>query len=169
MGRDSENFIPARLRLAYVYYQKQQKDQARQILEELKAQAPDREDIYLTISYFYEEENMWHRAIATLQEGLARLPKSAEIHFRLAILYEKQKDREASIRQIKKVLELDPENADALNFLGYSYAEAGTHLDEAERLIQEALRAKPDSGHIIDSRGGVNCKKGLYDKAVAGL
>ena len=42
-------------------------------------------------------------------------------------------------------------------------------MDEAERLIREALRAKPDSGHIIDSLGWVFYKKGQYDKAAAEL
>ena len=50
--------------------------------------------------------------------------------------------------------------------MGYSYAEAGINLDEAERLIREALEAKPNSGHIIDSLGWVYFKKGLYDKAL---
>jgi tetratricopeptide (TPR) repeat protein len=56
-----------------------------------------------------------------------------------------------------------------MNFLGYTYAEAGLHLEEAERLIKAALRAKPDSGHIIDSLGWVYYKQGLYDKAVEEL
>jgi tetratricopeptide (TPR) repeat protein len=92
-----------------------------------------------------------------------------EIYFRLAVLYEKQNNRTESIQQIKKVLELDPNNADAQNFLGYSYAEAGVNLDEAEKLIREALLDKPDSGHIVDSLGWVYFKKGQYDKAVAEL
>jgi tetratricopeptide (TPR) repeat protein len=104
-----------------------------------------------------------------LQEGLKKHPQSEEINFRLAVLYEKKKELEPSIRYIKRVLELDPENADAQNFLGYSYAEAGIHLDEAERLIRAALRAKPESGHIVDSLGWVFYKKGQFDKAVAEL
>jgi len=67
------------------------------------------------------------------------------------------------------VLELNPDNADAQNFLGYSYAEVGENLDEAEKLVKEALRAKPNSGHIIDSLGWVYYKRGQYDKAVAEL
>jgi tetratricopeptide (TPR) repeat protein len=43
------------------------------------------------------------------------------------------------------------------------------NIDEAEKLIREALRAKPDSGHIIDSLGWVLYKKGQYDKAVVEL
>jgi tetratricopeptide (TPR) repeat protein len=167
--RTSEFYIPARLRLAYLYFQLKKKDQARRVMDEVKAIAPDREEVYLTIAYFYEEEGLWHRAISTLEEGVKQVPNSAEIYSRLALLYEKQKNRAESIKVIKKALELDPNNPDMLNFLGYSYAEEGANLDEAERLIKKALAAKPDSGQIIDSLGWVYYKKGEYARAVVEL
>ena len=53
-----------------------------------------------------------------------------------------------------------------MNYLGYTYAEMGENLDEAEHLIKEALKYKPDDGFITDSLGWVYFKKGLFDKAV---
>jgi len=67
---------------------------------------------------------------------------------------------------MRTVIRLDPKNANALNYLGYTYADLGTHLDEAEKLIKEALNYKPDDGYITDSLGWVYYKKGLYEKAV---
>ena len=155
--------------MAYVLNQQGEKERAQEILNDLKAISPDREEVYLTSSYFYEEEHQWDRAIKTLEEGLGKVERPVEIQFRLAMLYEKKKDREASIRHIKKVLEVDPDNPDALNFLGYTYAEGGVHLEEAEKLVRAALQAKPDSGHILDSLGWVYYKQGQYDKAVSEL
>jgi tetratricopeptide (TPR) repeat protein len=169
VNRNSEQFIPARLRLSFLHYQLGEKDQARRLLGDLRNLAPNREEIYLTESYFFEEENLWDRAIKALEAGLTKVDRPAEIYYHLAVLFEKTSNREESIKNIKKVLELDPDNADAQNFLGYTYAEAGTHLDEAEKLIRTALRAKPESGHIIDSLGWVLYKKGQYDKAAAEL
>jgi tetratricopeptide (TPR) repeat protein len=169
VARNCENFIPARLRLAYLYFQQGEKDQAYRLLPELKEAAPNREDIYLTWAFFYEDERRWDRAIGVLKEGLEQLPRSEEINFRLAVIYEKKKDLQNSIKYIKVVLELDPDNPDAQNFLGYSYADAGINLDEAERLIRAALRAKPDSGFIVDSLGWVFYKKGQIDRAVEEL
>jgi len=169
VGRESDNFIPARIRMAYLTFQMGDKERARQILNDLLTQAPKQEEIFLTKAYFYEEDNQYDLAIQALKAGLGKVERPQELHFRLAVLYEKQNNRPESIAQIKKVLELDPNNADAQNFLGYSYAEAGVNLDEAEKLIREALRAKPDSGHIIDSLGWVYYKKGQYDKAVVEL
>ena len=70
---------------------------------------------------------------------------------------------------MKKVISLDPKNANALNYLGYTYADLGQDLDEAERLIKEALKQKPDDGYITDSLGWVYYKKGLFSKAVTFL
>jgi Tfp pilus assembly protein PilF len=67
---------------------------------------------------------------------------------------------------MKKVIRLEPKNADALNYLGYTYADLGRNLDEAEYLIKEALQYKPDDGYITDSLGWVYFKKGLYQKAL---
>jgi tetratricopeptide (TPR) repeat protein len=167
--RHSEHFVQSRLRMAYLNFQMGDKEKARQILNELQTLAPNQEEVYLTKSYFFEEDNQWDRAIQALKAGLDKVERPAEIHFRLAVLYEKQNKRDDSIEQIKKVLELDPNNPDAQNFLGYTYAEKGVNLDEAERLIREALRAKPNSGQIIDSLGWVLYKKGQYAKAVAEL
>ncbi|MBI5875278.1 MAG: tetratricopeptide repeat protein, partial [Deltaproteobacteria bacterium] len=57
----------------------------------------------------------------------------------------------------------------ALNYLGYTYAELGTNLEEALDLIKKALAIKPESGQIIDSLGWVYYKMGETDKAVSEL
>ena len=67
---------------------------------------------------------------------------------------------------MQKVIALDPKNANALNYLGYTYADMGENLDEAESLIREALKHKPDDGYITDSLGWVLYKKGLFQEAL---
>jgi tetratricopeptide (TPR) repeat protein len=66
---------------------------------------------------------------------------------------------------MKVILEINPDHADSLNYIGYTYAEQGIKLDEAMNLIQRALELKPNSGYIIDSLGWVYFQKGLYDEA----
>jgi tetratricopeptide (TPR) repeat protein len=67
---------------------------------------------------------------------------------------------------MKAVIDADPTHAQALNYLGYTYAELGTNLDEAESLIKRAIEQEPDDGYIIDSLGWVYYKKGFYKKAI---
>jgi tetratricopeptide (TPR) repeat protein len=67
---------------------------------------------------------------------------------------------------MKRILALNPEHADALNYIGYTYAEQGIHLDKAMDLIQKAMQIKPNSGYITDSLGWVYYQKKQYDEAV---
>jgi len=73
------------------------------------------------------------------------------------------------VKHLKKVIEINPKHADALNYLGYSYAEKGINLEDAHSLINRALDLKPDSGYIIDSLGWVFYKLGKYDEALKNL
>jgi tetratricopeptide (TPR) repeat protein len=66
---------------------------------------------------------------------------------------------------MKQIIEAEPDNADALNYLGYTYADLGENLDEAEDLIKRALELMPDEGYIIDSLGWVYYKKEMYPEA----
>ena len=70
---------------------------------------------------------------------------------------------------MKEVLKLDPKNANALNYIGYNYADKDINLDEAERLIKKALEIKPEDGYITDSLGWVYYKKGEIDEAIKKL
>jgi Flp pilus assembly protein TadD len=70
---------------------------------------------------------------------------------------------------MKKAIELNPQNAAALNYLGYTWAEMGIRLDEAENLILRALKIEPNDGFYIDSLGWVYYQKGDYKKAVEQL
>ena len=66
-------------------------------------------------------------------------------------------------------MEIKPDHPQALNYIGYTYADRGIQLDEAEKLIKRALELKPDDGYITDSLGWLYFKKGEIEKAVAEL
>ena len=64
-------------------------------------------------------------------------------------------------------LELNPEQPQVLNYLGYSMVEKQINLDEALDMIERAVAARPDSGYIVDSLGWVLYRLGRYEEAVA--
>ncbi len=114
----------------------------------------------------YETEKEYDGAIAVIKEGLKQNDNDVELIFRLGVLFDKSGDKTSCIDQMKRILEINPDHADALNYIGYTYAEQGVKLDEAMDLILKAIKLKPDSGYIIDSLGWVYFKKGLYDEAI---
>jgi Flp pilus assembly protein TadD len=63
-------------------------------------------------------------------------------------------------RDLKRILELDPDNTNALNAWGYTLADRGERLDEAHTLIRRALEQSPDNPYILDSLGWVLYRKG---------
>ena len=70
---------------------------------------------------------------------------------------------------MKQVIRLQPEDAEALNYLGYTYADLGINLNEAEALVQSALKIKPEDGYIRDSMAWVYYKQGRYEDALIWL
>jgi len=117
----------------------------------------------------YEAKQAYDEAIEVIREALKLEDKNIDLLFRLGVLLDKKDDKEASIEQMRKILEINPDHADSLNYIGYTYAEQEIRLDEALGLIQRALKIKPDSGYIMDSLGWVYFKKGAYDEAVLHL
>jgi Flp pilus assembly protein TadD len=67
---------------------------------------------------------------------------------------------------MRALLAVNADHAEAMNFVGYAYAEQGVRLEEAERLVRRALELKPRSGHILDSLGWVLFRRGDARRAV---
>ncbi len=135
-------------------------------LEGVARQLPENADIYLYLGSFYEEVEQFEKAEKTLKQGLETDPGNARILFRLGVVYDKFNRKEDSIRAMREVVRIDPKNANALNYLGYTLAELGKNLDEAEKLILEAMKHKPNDGYITDSLGWVYYKKGRIQEAL---
>lgn len=87
----------------------------------------------------------------------------------LASLYEKEQLFEDSTKIVQKILETDPKNAHAWNFLGYSLLERDIELTKAFEYINKALTLAPNDGYIRDSLGWYYYKTGQYTKALQQL
>jgi len=130
---------------------------------------PDNPDLYLYLASFYEDIAQYEKAETALSKGLDINPNHIRSHFKLGVIYDKWGKKNRSIQAMKTVLALDPKHTNALNYLGYTYADLGIKLDEAEQLIKTALKVKPNDGYITDSLGWVYYKKGEIDQALMTL
>jgi tetratricopeptide (TPR) repeat protein len=105
-------------------------------------------------------------AIEVLETGIKKYPDTARLHFLKGVNQEKSGKISDCVVSMKRVIELEPANAAALNYLGYLYAERGENLKEAEILIRRALDAKPGDGYFLDSLGWVLYQKKNYPEAL---
>ena len=163
---DSKYFVNAQMHIGHLLERQEKYDEAISVLEKAIELEKGRPELYLMLAWVYETREEYEKAIGVVTDGLKQDEKNLDLTFRLGVLLDKRGDKVSCLKQMKKVLEIDPDHADALNYIGYTYAEQGIRLDEAMELIQKALKLKPDSGYIIDSLGWVYFQKGLYDEAV---
>jgi tetratricopeptide (TPR) repeat protein len=113
----------------------------------------------------YQSLEHYDAAIPILEMALSEQPKSTQVMFWLGAAYERSARHEAAEEMLEAVLELEPDFAPALNYLGYMWAEKGEKLGRALDLVQQAVKLEPNNGAYIDSLGWTHYQLGNYDKA----
>jgi tetratricopeptide (TPR) repeat protein len=169
VSQDSQFYRDAVIQQAFYYSDDGQVDKAIGILETALVHDPDHPDFLVYLASMYEEKKAYDKALALLKHAIEVDPENERAYFRLGVVYDKLDRKEDSIAAMKQVLVLKPDHANALNYLAYTYADLGIHLDEAEELVQKALTLKPDDGYITDSLGWVYYKQGRYKEALTYL
>ena len=154
------------LSIAYLYKQMEQEETAINYLEQQYALFPRDIDMISYLSSFYEGREQYQEAIKLLNTALADSPDNTTLLFRLGTIQDKTGQKNECIETMKKIIRIDPKDASALNYLGYTYADRGIKLDQALDLITRAHRLKPEDGYITDSLGWVYFQMGNYENAV---
>jgi tetratricopeptide (TPR) repeat protein len=154
--------------LALLLGENQQTDEAVKLLQtDLKGTPADRET-YLNLSQVYERGRRYSDAedAARKAESFASEPHDNEIAWLLlGAVYERQKEFDKAETEFKKVLDVNPKNAQVLNYYGYMLADRGIRLEEAQDLIQRAVDLEPFNGAYLDSLGWVYYKQNKLDDA----
>ena len=91
------------------------------------------------------------------------------VYYFRGICYERAKNWPAAEADLKKALELFPDQPHVLNYLGYSWIDQGVNLDEGMRMIRRAVEQRPDDGYIVDSLGWAYYRIGNNENAVKHL
>jgi tetratricopeptide (TPR) repeat protein len=163
----------AQLRVAALDAQLDHFDQAVSRLKALVAEKPDRVDAALTLADLQRGKEHWAEAVAAYDTAISRLRKVDERHwpvfFGRGIVLERMKQWPKAEADMKKALELSPEQPHVLNYLGYSWIDQGLNLDEGMKMLMRATALRPDDGAITDSVGWAFYRTGQFDKAVEWL
>lgn len=118
---------------------------------------------------FFEGISQYKEAMEAMMVVQDEKSFSTQHKYYLANLYEREKKFAESTSLIMSILEKEPKNAHAWNFLGYSLLVRGEEMDKAFEYIQKALKINPDDGYIRDSLGWYYFKQGKISKALEEL
>jgi Tfp pilus assembly protein PilF len=134
-------------------------------LQELEEPA----ELYIVLGIVYREAEYAEEALRAFERAIAKKDDYAQAHFYLAAQLDRLGRRPAARESLQRTLELEPDHADALNYLGYLDAEAGVNLEGAKVMIERALAQDPENGAYVDSLGWVYYQMGQIDEAIVYL
>ena len=140
-------------------------DQALAMAAEGRKLYPDAAIFYILQSALLKGEKDVAGAEKAIREGLDRLKGNPELSFELAMLLDESGRREEGLALMEGVLRNHPDDANALNYVGYTLAEEDRELERALVLVEKAAKLEPESGFIQDSVAWVHYKMKAYDKA----
>lgn len=165
--RQGERVVDAHIRVAVLLARTGQLRQAREYLNKMETDDPEvAQRLELAEVDVLREAGRYQEALEVLNGALAAQPGNADLLYARAMVAEKL-DRLALLeRDLKQILASDPENAHALNALGYTLADRTQRHEEALDYIRRALELAPDSAAILDSMGWIQYRMGNHSKAL---
>jgi tetratricopeptide (TPR) repeat protein len=147
--------------------------EATEHLAAVVAANPKNQEALTALGNLQRSRKLFGDAAATYTRVLELQPKNDKsqwlIYYYRGISNERRKDWKAAEADLKKALELNPDQPLVLNYLGYSWVDQGTNLDEAFKMLRRAVDLRQRDGYVVDSLGWAYYRLGRYDDAVREL
>ncbi len=161
-----EYLLDARLREAQLLAGSGRLAEARAMLQRLRQNHPRFAGrLYLLEGRLLTEAGRLDEAMALYTGALEANPDNVEVRYARSLLAERLDDLALAEQDLRTILEKEPDNARALNALGYTLADRTDRLDEALALIEKAYALAPDEPAIVDSLGWVHYRLGHLEEA----
>jgi tetratricopeptide (TPR) repeat protein len=165
------------LQIGLVLETLERKDEAQQHLEAIIKRTPDDPDPLLALANLQRSRKLFGEAAQTYTRALALSQVAGKgaargdwttYYFR-GVSNERSKNWPQAEADFKKALELYPDQALVLNYLGYSWVDQGINLDEAFKMLRRAVDLRPEDGYIVDSLGWAYYRLGRFEDAMREL
>jgi len=161
------SYLDARIRVATLLLQERGIEAARQHLHQTETEADaERLRLYLAEGELLREAGDPQTAVEVYSEGLQTLDGRPELYYARAMTYEQLGRIDLLEQDLRAILAQDPENAQALNALGYTLADRTDRYAEAHDYIKRALAQEPEDAAILDSMGWVLYRMERYPEAL---
>ncbi|MGH9386895.1 MAG: tetratricopeptide repeat protein [Vicinamibacterales bacterium] len=139
--------------------------EATKLLEDGIASRPDSREYVVGLADLYSNQKRTDDAVRVLEQARAKLGDDETLILQLATVYEAGDRITDAEKELRRLLQRDPRNANALNSLGYMFATRGVRGSEAVELAQRAVELEPDNPAYLDTLGWALFKIGRVDEA----
>lgn len=164
---DGRFYPQAQTRAAYLMAEAGRLDDARELLRRLRADNMDlSEDLYLAEGDLLVESGLPDAAFDLYTHAMENAPDSTSLRYARALLAESLDRLDITESDLLEIISREPDNAVALNALGYTLADRTDRYQEALTLIDKAYELQPDEAAIVDSMGWVRYRMGDLDAAL---
>ncbi|HEY4834857.1 MAG TPA: tetratricopeptide repeat protein [Bradyrhizobium sp.] len=149
-------------------------DEAIKILKSVTAEDSKDIEAIMALGNIERGRKKFADCVDTYSKGIDGLPDANDknnwvYYYYRGICEERSKQWNKAEADMRKALDLQPEQPHVLNYLGYSWIDQGINLDEGMKMIKRAVDQRPDDGYIVDSLGWAYFRIGNYDDAVKNL
>ncbi len=120
---------------------------------------------YLLLASLYQNMKKNDLAVEILELGTKAFNQDEQLLFELGLLLEENGQPKLAIKKMQQLLAINSQHAEALNYIGYTWADKNIHLKQALKLIQQAVRILPNNCYIHDSLGWAYYRLGEFEKA----
>ncbi len=149
-------------------------DEAIKILKSVTAEDPKDLEAIMALGNVERGRKKFDDCTVTYTKGIDALPDPNDkantvYYYYRGICEERSHQWPKAEADMKKALELQPDQPHVLNYLGYSWIDQGINLDEGMKMIKRAVDQRPDDGYIVDSLGWAYFRIGNYEEAVKNL
>src|SRR6202047_1751653 len=149
-------------------------DEAIKILKGVTAEDPKDIEAIMALGNIERGRKKFADCVQTYSQGIDTLPSASEkanwvYYYYRGICEERSKQWNKAEADMRKALDLQPEQPHVLNYLGYSWIDQGINLDEGMKMIKRAVDQRPDDGYIVDSLGWAYFRIGNFEDAVKNL
>ncbi len=168
IARKSPYRLNADLNRARALFRMDQRDEAVLIFQTLAENHPNDQRLAEAYADALRSTRQYETALPIYENLIADQGDevSWQVYFARGTVLERLGNLDGSIKDFRKALSINPDQPDILNYLGYTYINAGENLDEGFELIERALTLRPEAGYIVDSLGWAHYRLGHYDQAV---
>jgi tetratricopeptide (TPR) repeat protein len=149
----------------FAYQQLEQHDAAVAAFRKAVDRAPDDPLRHAILIQGLGNAGRFSDALAAAETAKQKFPGNTNILYQAGATLDRAGRRDEAEKAFRDLIARDPRDANALNYLGYMFAEHGTRLDEAVTLIERALEVEPDNPSFLDSLGWAYVQQGKLDLA----